>query len=87
MEENEKIVIQNSDGTSMEAELITYLISDDKLRSYLVYSKGEKNGPEEDEVIYITKFVNDNGVYKIFGIANDDEWSEVQKLLKVIANA
>ncbi len=87
MEENEKIVIQNSDGTSMEAELITYLISDDKLRSYLVYSKGEKNGPEEDEVIYITKYVNDNGVYKIFGIANDDEWSEVQKLLKVIANA
>ncbi len=87
MEENRKIVIQNSDGTAMEVELITYLISDDKLRSYLVYSKGEKNIPGDDEVIYITKFVNDNDVYKVFGIENDDEWSEVQKLLKAIANA
>ncbi|MBQ6324065.1 MAG: DUF1292 domain-containing protein [Bacilli bacterium] len=87
MEENRKIVIQNSDGTAMEVELITYLISDDKLRSYLVYSKGEKNIPGDDEVIYITKFVNDNNVYKVFGIENDDEWSEVQKLLKAIANA
>ena len=87
MEGNRKIVIQNSDGTAMEVELITYLISDDKLRSYLVYSKGEKNIPGDDEVIYITKFVNDNNVYKVFGIENEDEWSEVQKLLKAIANA
>jgi len=87
MEKNRMIVIQNSDGTVMEVELVTYLISEDRLRSYVVYSKGEKSGQDEDEVIYITRFTNDNGTLKLLGISNDDEWSEVQKLLKEIANA
>lgn len=86
MENNKNIVIQNIDGTTVNAELVTYLISEDKLHSYLVYSKGEKNVPSGDEVIYITRFVNDNGIYKVFGIESDNEWLEVQRLLKAIAN-
>ena len=33
MENNKNIVIQNIDGTTVNAELVTYLISEDKLHS------------------------------------------------------
>ena len=41
-EEKRIITIKNSSGENMEAELITYLISEDNRTSYMVYSKGEK---------------------------------------------
>lgn len=86
MEEKEMIVIQNSDGTTIEVEFITYLVSDDQTAKYLVYSKGEKMG-DNDEVIYISKFIKDGEVFKLQEIASDEEWLNVQKLLKKIANA
>lgn len=87
MDNKEKIVVQNVDGTTMEVELVTYLISEDNTKTYLVYSKGEKNGIEEDEVIYISKVTEDANVLKLNEITDDSEWTEVQKLLKKIANA
>jgi len=87
MEDKEMIVIQNSNGTTMDVELVTYLISEDNQNAYLVYSKGEKIGAENDEVIYISKLVSNDGVLKINEITDDNEWLDVQKLLKKIANA
>ena len=87
MEEKEMLVIENSDGSTMEVELVTYLISEDNINTYLVYSKGEKSGVEEDEVIYISKIIQDGEILKLEEIVNDDEWGEVQKLLKNIANS
>ncbi len=87
MEEKEMVVIQNNDGTTMEVELVTYLISDDNQRTYLVYSKGEKTGVDEDEVIYISKVLSQDNSLKIQEIVDDNEWLEVQNLLKKIANA
>lgn len=87
MDTKEMIYIQNSDGSKEEVELVTYLISDDNMKSYLVYSKGEKTGVEEDEVIYISRVVYDGAIIKLQEIEDDTEWSEVQRLLKKIANA
>ena len=87
MKEKEKIVIKNSDGTIVDAELVTYLVSDDKKNTYLVYSKGEKVGPDNDEIIYISKLYSIDGRMKIKEITDDAEWLDVQKLLKRIANA
>ncbi len=87
MDDKKNVVIQNADGSTMEVELITYLVSDDKSRTYLVYSKGEKNGIEEDEVIYISKIEKDGQILKLQGLKDDAEWTEVQVLLKKIANA
>lgn len=87
MEEKEMITIQNSDNTTMSVELVTYLVSDDKRNKYVVYSKGEKTGVEDDEIIYISKLVQENDVLKISEIIDDNEWIDVQKLLKRIANA
>ncbi|MBR5370224.1 MAG: DUF1292 domain-containing protein [Bacilli bacterium] len=87
MGEKEMITIQNSDNSTMDVELITYLISDDKLNKYLVYSKGEKVGDNNDEIIYISKLITGNGTLQISEIVDDNEWLDVQKLLKRIANA
>ena len=87
MEEKEMIQIQNPDGTSLDVEIITYLFSDDNQKTYLVYSKGETTGVESDEVIYISKINKEDNKYKLENITDDTEWSDVQKLLKKIANA
>ena len=87
MDTKEMIYIQTSDGKKEEVELVTYLISEDNMKSYLVYSKGETTGAESDEIIYISRIVQDGEVLKLQEITDDEEWSLVQKLLKKIANA
>lgn len=87
MEDKKKVVIQKSDGATMEVEVVTYLVNDDSSKAYLVYSKGEKNGAEEDEVIYISKVESSDDVLHLSDITDDNEWASVQKMLKQIANA
>lgn len=87
MDTKEMILIQNSDGSTVEAELVTYLISEDNSKTYVVYSRGEKTGVESDEVIYISKVIQGGDVLKLQEIEDDNEWIEVQQLLKKIANA
>ena len=82
------ITIQNSDGTTLTAELVTYLVSEDGSNKYIVYSKGEKTNDALDEIIYISKVLSQpDGSKKIDEIVDDNEWLEVQKLLKKIANS
>jgi len=81
------IEIVNVDGTIEKVELVTYLISEDNLNKYLVYSKGEVQGTEGDQVIYISKVLSDNGTLQLQEIVDDAEWASVQQLLKKIANA
>lgn len=87
MDTKKIITISNSDGTKNDVELVTYLISEDNANVYLVYSKNEVSGVEEDEVIYISKVKSDSGTLKLEEIIDDNEWSLVQTLLKKIANA
>ena len=87
MEDKEMVIIENSDGSNVEVELVTYLVSDDKTNKYIVYSKGEKSGDAGDEIIYISKVVSEGDVLKLNEITDDQEWLLVQNLLKKIANA
>ncbi len=87
MENKKMVIIQNPDGTTNEVELVTYLIREDHTGSYLVYSKGEKTGEEDDEVIYISRIVVNGSILQLSEITDDNEWNEVQSLLKKIANA
>ena len=82
-----KVTIENQDGTTKEVELITYLISEDHKNHYIVYSKGETTGDNGDEIIYISKIVNNKNVVHIEEIKDETEWSTVQLLLKKIANS
>ena len=87
MGEKEMVIIENSDGSKTEVELVTYLVSDDNTSKYIVYSKGEKSGEADDEIIYIAKIVSEEGALKLNEITDDNEWLVVQNLLKKIANA
>lgn len=85
--EKEMIEIVNTNGTTEQVEVVTYLISEDGQNKYLVYTKGETQGDEGDQVIYISKMISDNDAYKLEEITDDEEWTTVQQLLKKIANA
>ena len=79
--------IENSDGTIMQVELITYLISEDQQINYIVYSKGETSGSEGDEIIYISRLARNGDSLYVEEIQEDIEWTNVQTMLKKIANA
>ena len=81
------IIIENSDGTKTEVQLITYLMSEDQQIDYIVYSKGEVNGNEGDEIIYISRLARNGDSLYLEEIQDDLEWKNVQTLLKNIANA
>ena len=87
MEETKKIEIITPEGILESVNLITYLISDDGVRQYVVYSKDETIGDVDDRIIYISKLYNKNNVLYITEISDDVEWNEVQRLLRRIANA
>ena len=86
MGSGEFVKIVNLDGEETEVEIVTYLNSKDSMNQYIVYSKGEKQ-PNGDIIIYISKIKEADGVSKLEEIVDDDEWKNVQKLLKEIANA
>ena len=81
------IKIENSDGTTNDVELITYLYNEEQQINYIVYSKGEMSGSDGDEVIYISRIARNGETLVVEEITDDIEWSNVQNLLKKIANA
>lgn len=85
--DKEMVKIIDLDGNEQEVELVTYLISDDDVNTYIVYSKGETQGAEQDRIIYISKLFKEDDSLKISEITDDEEWANVQQLLKKIANA
>lgn len=86
MDGSEKIVIVSKNNEEQEVEVVTYLNSKDSINQYFVYSKGEKQ-PNGDMIIYISKLVSEDGTNKLYEIEDDEEWKNVQVLLKEIANA
>lgn len=86
MEDKKMIEIIDNEGLKNEVELITFLNSDDDTRQYVVYTKGETQGQNNNTIIYVSRVVNDDGILKIEEIEEDTEWVDVQHLLKKIAN-
>ena len=68
MNAKEMIEIVDTNGNNTMVELITYLISDDRLKQYIVYTKGEIKGEGNDQVIYISKLFKDNKIAKITNV-------------------
>ncbi len=86
MDNLDKVIVVGQDGTEQEVEVVTFLNSKDNMNQYLVFSKGE-NQPNGDVIIYISKIREEDGSMKLDEIVDDNEWKEVQGLLKEIANA
>ena len=87
--ENTVVEIQKKDGTIENVNLVTYLISEDNLRQYIVYSKNEIQGQANDHVIYISKIISDNGTLKLDAkngkidpvIGRDEEIRNITRIL------
>ena len=84
---NKKIILVDLNGNESEVDLVTYLISEDNMSNYVVYSKGETQGAEQDRIIYISKVYREDNKLKVSEIIDDNEWAAVLQLLKNIANA
>lgn len=87
MGEKELVGLVDESGNKRDVEVVTYLVSTDKLRHYVVYTHGEVRGANNDHVIYVSKLYKDKEDYRIEEITDDAEWNDVQRLLKQIANA
>lgn len=81
-----KITIVNQKQEEEDVELVTYLNTKDNKNQYIVYTKNEKQ-PNGDIIIYISKLIEEDQVKKIVEIKDEEEWKNVQTLLKEIANA
>ncbi len=78
-----KIRVIDADDTQLDVELISILEDDNN--KYLIYSKGEKQ-KSGNLIIYISKLkVIDNNFY-LENIHDDEEWSNVKKILGNIIN-
>ncbi len=81
-----KIIIVNSNQEEEEVSLVTYLNTKDNKSQYIVYTRNEKQA-NGDMVIYISKLIEEDNKKKIIEIKDEEEWKNVQSLLKEIANA
>lgn len=84
---NDVIKITKNDGTVEEVSLVTYLISDDKQKKFIVYFKDETHGDNNDKIIYISEIKKNENSFYIEEISTEEDWTLVQHLLKKIANA
>lgn len=85
--DKEYMAIRYEDGKIEKVHVITFLISEDGMRNYIVYSKDETQGVDNDHIIYITKVFENTGLLTVEEIKEDIEWRDVQGLLKKIANS
>ena len=82
----EEIEIISKDGVVDKVNLITYLMSDDGGKQYIVYSKNENYDGTNDKIIYISILQSSDNGLCISEISDDEEWKDVQKLLRKVAN-
>lgn len=87
MEEKDIVELVDSSESKTSIEVVTYLTSLDKTKNYVVYTKGEVRGEARNHVIYISRIQKSGDNYEIDEITSDDEWADVQRLLKRIANS
>ena len=62
MNDKEIVEIVDTNGNSTMVELVTYLISDDRLKQYIVYTKGEIK-PITAELSQIYRWINPRPEY------------------------
>ena len=84
--DTEYMAIRYEDGKIEKVHVITFLLSEDGMRNYVVFSKDEVQGVDNDHIIYISRVIENTGLLTVEEIKEDIEWRDVQQLLKKIAN-
>lgn len=80
----EKFVIVDESGTNKDAERISLFKMKDSNKTYIVYTFNEVD--ENDMIKLYVAILNDNdGVYSLENITDNDEWTKVKDAMRKIA--
>ena len=82
-----KITVKQMDGTMEEVDLLNSFEISKINKNFVILSKNETAG-EGLTKIYISEVVQDeDGIYKMVGITDDNVWNEVKQAMKDIVNS
>lgn len=82
--EREKFVIIDEAGTKKDAERLSLFKLKDSDKTYIVYTFNETD--ENDMIKLYVAILNDNdGVYSLENITDNDEWTSVKDAMRKIA--
>lgn len=86
MEETKKelITIISEEGKEEQVEVVVAFKFKDTNQEYIVYTKNEKDS-NGNVTVYVSRIVEENGISKLDGIDDDDEWTRIKTVLRELA--
>ena len=86
MEETKKelITIISEEGKEEQVEVVVAFKFKDTNQEYIVYTKNEKDS-NGNVTVYVSRIVEENGISKLDGIDDDDEWTRIKAVLRELA--
>ena len=82
--QKEKFVVVDESGTKKDAERVSLFKLKDVEKTYIVYTFNEVD--ENDMIKLYVAILNDNdGVYSLENISDNDEWTKVKDAMRKIA--
>lgn len=76
---NKKVLITNSHGQQIQADVITSFTLNENHNDYIVYTFNEKNG--DNIKTYVSKLIENNGEYFFDTISDNEEWVKVREAI------
>lgn len=83
MEEKRILTITKTDGSKEQVEEVISFEFNDTKKSYVVYTKNEKD-ENGNVTIYVTRIVSDENGNRFLGVENDDEWNRIKAALRAL---
>ena len=80
-----KVLITNSQGQQVEADVITVFTLNENNKDYIVYTFNEKT-PDNNYKTYTSRIRETNGNYFLDSITDEEEWEKVKSITMKIAN-
>jgi uncharacterized protein YrzB (UPF0473 family) len=88
MEDNndkiETIRVTDENGLEREAEVLSFFKLKSNDKEYLIYTFNEPAGDDLVTIHASTVQVNADGTYTLLGIDDENEWTEVKKVMRDI---
>lgn len=78
-----KVLITNSQGQQLEADIVTVFTLNENKKDYIVYTFNEKNG--DNIKTYTSRIREENGEFYFDSITDDDEWMKVKNVIIELA--
>ena len=74
----------HAEGKEEQVEVVVAFKFKDTNQEYIVYTKNEKDS-NGNVTVYVSRIVEENGISKLDGIDDDDEWTRIKAVLRELA--